>query len=125
MNNIRFYVTQRNQSKQSRVLLFVQSINYHPALNMRVAAQLSEQLAQFKSTSLNMCHCLGLVVNTQPLKAVFKLVTNVVGLHGLIPCFQDDQILASAIRVCEVPKNVCFWNVLLGSCHLQNGGCHD
>ncbi|CAM4174494.1 hypothetical protein [Pseudoalteromonas byunsanensis] len=125
MNNIRFCVTQRNQSKQSRVLLFVQSINYNPAFNVGVFTQLKKQFTDAMRTNLGMCNGTGFIVNTQPFKAIIKLVTNVVGLHGLIPRFQDDQILASAIYVCEVPKNVCFWNGFLASCHLQNGGCHD
>ena len=124
MHIISPYIAQRYQRQQSRVLLLVQAINHHSALNMRIAAKFNNKLAQFFSTSLTLSST-GFVVNAQPLKQIIKLVSNKVGLHGLISRLRDDQILASKIIPWEVPKIHSFWNRQFATSSLQIGGCYD
>ncbi|NSY36516.1 hypothetical protein DS891_23815 [Pseudoalteromonas sp. JC28] len=118
------YIAQCYQRQQSRVLLLVQAINHHSALNMRIAAKFNNKLAQFFSARA--VHSgTRFIVNTQPFKQVIKLVSSKFGLHGLISRFCDDQILASKILYLEVPKILSFWNGLFTAPRLQNGGCYD
>ncbi|MCF2829781.1 MULTISPECIES: hypothetical protein [unclassified Pseudoalteromonas] len=124
MHIISPYIAQCYQRQQSRVLLLVQAINHHSALNMRIAAKFNNKLAQFFSARA--VHSgTRFIVNTQPFKQVIKLVFNKVGLHGLISRLRDDQILASKILYLEVPKILSFWNGLFTTTSLQNGGCYD
>ncbi|AXR01600.1 hypothetical protein D0511_05575 [Pseudoalteromonas piscicida] len=124
MHIISPYIAQCYQRQQSRVLLLVQSINHHSALNMRIAAKFNNKLAYFSRTSL-IQSIVRLVVNTQPFKQVIKLVSSKFGLHGLISRLRGDQILASKILYLEVPKILSFWNGLFAAPRLQKGGCYD
>ena len=124
MHIISPYIAQRYQRQQSCVLLLVQAINHHSALNMRIAAKFNNKLAQFFSTSLTLGST-GFVVNAQPLKQIIKLISNKVGLHGLISRLRDDQILASKFIPWEVPKTLSFWNGLFATHSLPVGGCYD
>ncbi|WP_339144887.1 hypothetical protein [Pseudoalteromonas galatheae] len=124
MHIISPYIAQCYQRQQSRVLLLVQAINQHSALNMRIAAKFNNKLAQFFSArAVN--SGTRFIVNTQPFKQVIKLVSNKVGLHGLISRLRDDQILASKILYLEVPKKVCFWNTHKLTSALQVRGTYD
>ncbi|WP_462171112.1 hypothetical protein [Pseudoalteromonas xiamenensis] len=124
MNQISFCIAQRNQGQQSRVLLLVQSIHHHTALNVAQFAKLHDKQANIGCTSTCTARR-GFVVNTQPVKKVGKLVRSVIGLHGAIPRFQVDPILGNELGAREVPKILSFWNALLGKTGLQTGGAHD
>ncbi len=124
MHIISPYIAQCYQRQQSRVLLLVQAINHHSALNMRIAAKFNNKLAYFSRTSLIQSR-VRLVVNAQPFKQVIKLVSSKFGLHGLISRLRDDQILASKILYLEVPKILSFWNTCKLTLALQVGGTYD
>ncbi|MCG9760708.1 hypothetical protein L1D50_16520 [Pseudoalteromonas sp. Isolate6] len=124
MHIISPYIAQCYQRQQSRVLLLVQAINHHSALNMRIAAKFNNKLAYFSRTSLIQSR-VRLVVNAQPFKQVIKLVSSKFGLHGLISRLRDDQILASKILYLEVPKILSFWNTRKLTLALQVGGTYD
>ncbi|MCG9761446.1 hypothetical protein L1D50_20395 [Pseudoalteromonas sp. Isolate6] len=124
MHIISPYIAQCYQRQQSRVLLLVQAINHHSALNMRIAAKFNNKLTQFFSARA--VHSgTRFIVNTQPFKQVIKLVSSKFGLHGLISRFRDDQILASKILYLEVPKILSFWNTRKLTLALQVGGTYD
>jgi len=124
MNKISFCIAQRNQGQQSRVLLLVQSIHHHAALNVAQFAKLHDKQANIGCTSVSNA-CRSFVVNTQPVKKVGKLVRGVIGLHGAIPRFQVDSILGNALGSREVPKILSFWNALFSFVALQLGGAND
>lgn len=124
MNQISFCIAQRNQGQQSRVLLLVQSIHHHAALNVAQFAKLHDKQANIGCTGVSNT-CRSFVLNTQPVKKVSKLVRSVIGLHGAIPRFQVDPILGNGQGAREVPKILSFWNALFTSVTLQLGGVHD
>ncbi|TMO54113.1 hypothetical protein CWC21_16645 [Pseudoalteromonas phenolica] len=121
MKTSSFCITQCNQCQQSHVLLLVQTINPYLAFNARIATQFNNQGSQLSRVCGLRIAYVRQVLNTQPLKAVIKLVSHVICLHGLIFRLRFGQSLASVIGGCEVLKNVCFWNALL----TQQGGAHD
>ncbi|TMP27181.1 hypothetical protein CWB99_15805 [Pseudoalteromonas rubra] len=124
MKLITFYIAQCYQRQQSRVLLLVEPVYKHPTFNMPVLAQRQEQSSQcLCAHRFNMLN--RFVVYTQPLKQVIKLMVMKAGLHGLLLCTGDDQILASQVGQSEVPKKLNFWNGKIPATALQNGGDYD